>query len=196
MVALSVSELMPDGFAVVQILPFAVFELAQKPLPVQPAHFARTLHEAIIFGIEVGRLAALHRVAQLRRLAQVLRGQHFADDRYLFVKAAHGVRRVLVGIIGKHHAGGLCRKQPVKFPDEQRRGAARLAIGAHVLQHLFVAVAHRHELPLAACRRMIEEGLSPLSAKYGDPRFFHRPPLSLHHHYIACLLSVQWFFSH
>ena len=74
----------PNRLAVMNILAFAVFQLADFALFVQLAHFHRPRHKAIIFAVSINLSAFLYGFDKLDCFAETLTRQNFAE----YVKSA------------------------------------------------------------------------------------------------------------
>ena len=177
MVRIAVRKSRPDGFAIVHVFALRVFGRSQFAILNAAAHFARSRHIAVVFGIAILHACALDGFNQLYGLRHALRGQHLADHVFARLHAGNGKRRVLRGVIGKHDHVHIVFE---KFIEIRVIGNALIAVFAlRAAQTCLPAIANRHQLRVFRSFTVVEHHAPAPYADDADLQFlqFHSPPV-------------------
>ena len=171
MVRIAIGDFRVDGFAVVDILAFAVFKLAQLALAVQLAHFTRRGHVAVVLCIGVDHAGFFHGFHQLHGFLHGLHGQHFAQNMLAGLHGLDGEGRMLGGVVGQHHSVHVMLEKFVIV------GIIGNVMAGHFLFHHFQTVdpliANGNDLCIVHRCAVADHALAAPNADNADFDFFH-----------------------
>ena len=170
-VLLAIGDGVPDGLAVVDVLPLAVLELADLALFIELLHLVGSGHIAVVLAVGVDQTALLHGLHQLHGLLHVLDGEHLREDVETLLETADGEGGVLVGVVGQHHGVHVVLNEIVESlveGDIQPLGGGSLGV-----QSLGTLVADSHHLGVVGSLAVVDHAGAAVGAQDADAYFFH-----------------------